>query len=350
MTSKLESYIIKGLRAYSSSATTLKPTSDINIKRDISDAKIKIGELKLKDKISLFLGAGVSIPYNIPSWNNLLDNVLIKQEKLGKDIETSLFKYIKGFNPLISARYLRIKNNSSFEKEIRKNLYKDLDDTIKSPLINALINLVQKGFVKNIITYNYDDILEDAFNKQSIKFNPIYGKKFDHNDSEDINIFHVHGYLPRKGTLNKNHFITLSEDDYHNQYLNLYSWQNLIQIENFQNKCCLFIGTSLSDPNIRRLLDIANANCKSAQSHYLFRIKFSEKDVKNAIDRLKLENESAGFTDVVSALDSFNTPTNINYIRDLMIKFEDIDTKSLNIKCLWFENYDEWNNFLNEIC
>ncbi|MBK9256059.1 MAG: SIR2 family protein [Saprospiraceae bacterium] len=351
MASKLESYIIKGLRAYGHSASTFMPSVHLNIKRDINDAKNKLKELKSKEKISLFLGAGISIPYNIPSWNNLLNSVLIKEENLGKNIETSLFNYIKGFNPLISARYLRIKNKISFENGIRNNLYKDLDYALTSPLVNSIIKLAKlPNTVSNIITYNYDDILETSFNKALINFNSIYGPKFEKIDNENINIFHVHGFLPRKGKLNKKaNFITLSEDDYHNQYLNLYSWQNLIQIENFQNKHCLFIGTSLSDPNVRRLLDIANSNCHNNKNHYLFKVKYSDKDVENAIKRLRLESETAGLTAVVSEIDDFNKPTNIKYIQELLIKFDDLDTKSLNIKCLWFENHDEWSTFLDDI-
>lgn len=51
--------------------------------------------------------------------------------------------------------------------------------------------------------------------------------------------------------------VVFSEEQYHNMYKDIYNWSNIKQIDILQENTCLFVGCSLSDPNTRRLLDIA---------------------------------------------------------------------------------------------
>jgi SIR2-like domain len=53
--------------------------------------------------------------------------------------------------------------------------------------------------------------------------------------------------------------LVLSEEDYHQLYSNPYSWANLIQLSLLMTYTCLFVGVSLTDPNIRRPLDTCHA-------------------------------------------------------------------------------------------
>jgi SIR2-like domain len=50
-------------------------------------------------------------------------------------------------------------------------------------------------------------------------------------------------------------------------YANPYSWANLVQMSLLLSQSCLFVGVSLTDPNIRRLLDACVA-LPIAHKHY----------------------------------------------------------------------------------
>jgi len=97
----------------------------------------------------------------------------------------------------------------------------------------------------------------------------------------EIGIYHVHGFLPRKDEIKTDNKITLSEDIYHAQYNDIYSWQNLVQLDKYQNCVCLFIGISLTDPNLRRLLDIAkNQRVDKSIVHYNIRKNYDSSVLK----------------------------------------------------------------------
>jgi len=51
--------------------------------------------------------------------------------------------------------------------------------------------------------------------------------------------------------------LVFSEEGYHKLMLEPYNWANIVQLSSFMNNTCLFIGLSMTDPNLRRLLDVA---------------------------------------------------------------------------------------------
>ncbi|HEV7746643.1 MAG TPA: SIR2 family protein [Pyrinomonadaceae bacterium] len=77
-------------------------------------------------------------------------------------------------------------------------------------------------------------------------------------DRDEVLIFHPHGFLPRRTYTRdySNDPIVLSEDDYHELYAAPYSWANVIQLNLLISFNVLFLGCSLTDPNLRRLLDL----------------------------------------------------------------------------------------------
>lgn len=138
------------------------------------------------ESLVLVLGAGISVEYGLPNWETLLQKLLFTsfQKETSSDTEKSLvlaklFTRLFSPNPLIAARYLRQHyrtaskdDDKAFEKAVRKALYERIKPNFQSDLFSEIVQLcVSPGKSPNlnsIITYNYDDILENHLNSLDI--------------------------------------------------------------------------------------------------------------------------------------------------------------------------------------
>jgi hypothetical protein len=220
-------------------------------------------------RLVLFLGAGVSASARFPDWKLLLERMSYKlfKQHIDGDLSESqrqeLFEYFRSeapASPLIVARLLR-DNLSSFAAEVRHALYQDTPCDASSDLVKEIgkLCLPQRSGrgLAAVVTYNYDELVEAELERRDISCRSVLSEAEDPLPSE-LPIYHVHGYLPRDGDLTEVHeeCLVLSEDAYHNQFIDPYLWANIIQLNFLRNYVCLFIGLSLTDPNLRRLLEI----------------------------------------------------------------------------------------------
>lgn len=331
----------------------------INFHRD--DSNKLINEVKShykNERLVLVLGAGVSMGYGLPSWDMLLQKLMVNTIEKDNEVSTILSKlFSKIFNPspLIAGRHLQNhfeNNNKQFETEVRKLLYSNLNEDFKSELMQEILKICiapgKSPNLNSIITYNFDDILETTLNESVIDlpYKPIFGNGIDVETGE-LPIYHVHGYLPRTGNLNDSNKITFGENVYHQQYTNMYSWNNIVQINKFRENNCLFIGTSLTDPNTRRLLDIANQQrTKKDGSHYILKKKYKREKVSNLLEIILKEDKSI-LTEKNSAFQGFSET--VENLINIVQSFEETDLLSFGIKTIWIDDFDEIPEILRKI-
>lgn len=278
-------------------------------------------------KLTLVCGAGVSIGAGIPSWNDLLLRLL--ESMMNKMSQNEIIS-LKGISPneihkrlgpsaLVMGKYLKSNLGKDFLPELRDALYEDNPTTCN--IIEAIVEVSRPQRdgkpLDSIITFNFDGLVEENLESANIKHKAI-NKGGIRNNASELPVYHVHGYLPRKGKLDIDNEIVFSEDAYHTQFLDPYSWSNLIQLNKLSQNVCLFIGLSLSDPNMRRLLDVAIRKDPTKKlNHYI---------IKKVPD----------FQGVNSN------------IEDLMIFLEEQDANELGLNVIWIDNFDEIPQILNQ--
>ena len=298
-------------------------------KRRYSRSIMELSQTLKDGKLTLVVGAGCSIEAGIPLWNELLIRLLESMLKKMNSIDSdSLLNVVpdefqKRYNPsaLIIGKYLKSNLGDDFLIELRTALYKNDPDTCE--IINAIINLARPQrdgkSLDSIITFNFDSLIEENLEKNNIRHKAVYTEGI-RNIRQEIPIYHVHGYLPRNGKITEENEIVFSEESYHSQFIDPYNWSNLIQLNKLSQNTCLFIGSSVTDPNLRRLLDVSNRkNSKNSLNHYIIK----------GIPNMSNQNDD---TD------------------DLAMFLEEQDYNKLGLNVIWIENFKEIPEILNTIC
>ena len=241
----------------------------------IGERNLRVAKLRKEFhevQISLFIGSGLSCSLGVPGWGKLLKQLTKQVQK----VVTSYPNYLAIKNDsdksfLITARYLNNaakRNELPFVAEIRKRLYRT--SKLKSDFMDAVIELLKENRIGEIITYNYDTLLEQRMTSEQIPNAPIdcQNKRV----RNEIPVMHVHGVIhPEDTDYDKN--VVLSEDEYHNLYHDSYHWANVAQLYAFTHTKCIFVGLSMTDPSLRRLLDIAYQQGSGDVDHYAFLIR-----------------------------------------------------------------------------
>lgn len=205
------------------------------------------------------MGAGVSASAGVVTWDNLLEQLCVKKEinKIDSDIDS----VIKG-RYIIDEYKKKGKIPDEFYYDMRGILYAN---THSSKLIESIANLINTCRIESIISYNYDDLVEQEVNKTNRCY-PVYAKTRPV-EGNNFYIYHVHGFIPKNGIWSD---IVLGEREYHKIYQESYNWGNVEQLHALCRSSCLFIGLSMTDPNLRRLIDISIDGGEVEPVHFAF--------------------------------------------------------------------------------
>lgn len=281
------------------------------------------------EQCSFILGAGVSVDVKLPKWDELLKRLIDKAQKdKGLVLEVSDYDYLFndcGSSSIILGRLVYTLFNDN-EREFRQAILQALYQGHKyepGSLAMAVCDLIKYKYdnksLTSIITYNYDDLIERGLKQKGLLNIPVFGTQ---KQSIYTPVYHVHGYLPQGDDIGSR--LVLSEKDYHDIYKTAYHWSNVEQLHAMQRSVCFFIGLSMTDPNLRRLLDISNGerldNGYREIRHYAF---LRKKDVSRDLKGLKAN--------------------------EFRKKMEDM-LKGLGVAVIWYDEHYELPSILNGLC
>lgn len=138
----------------------------------------------------------------------------------------------------------------------------------------AIARLCTRPEIQAVVSYNYDTLLEHAISQvvnepswPSERRRPpvsIARQIAIHADTQPgrrsrLNVYHVHGCLPPPGVLL--HLaadpVVVTQQDYARSMQEPYTWEDSTQLHCLRNFACLFLGLSMSDWNMLRLLHSA---------------------------------------------------------------------------------------------
>ncbi len=202
-----------------------------------------INELKVHYKerrLIPFLGAGLSIPLGLPSWQELMGWMATK---LG--FESELFLLHGNFQQL--AEYTKVTSRRTWKSLLNK-MTRDFDSVQaianrkKSPIHKALSSLD----FKTIYTTNYDSHIEESIRDTGRKCVTL-SSLADFLENREPNITEV---IKFHGTLEDPETIILTESRYFDRMLLEEAVDQRLRADILSNSF-LFIGYGFKDPNIR---------------------------------------------------------------------------------------------------
>jgi hypothetical protein len=113
-----------------------------------------------------------------------------------------------------------------------------------------------------------------------------------------------------------------SEDEYHAEYSDPYKWSNMTQTSLLGRHTGLFVGLSMEDPNIRRLIDVTHKQYPDIRYYTILR-----------------RRESL----------ASSTHTKEAVLRNLYESVENNSFNDIGVRVLWVDRYEEIPPLLREI-
>lgn len=225
------------------------------------------------DKLIIFIGAGMSINEGLPSWKQILLNILSKQDS---DIPKAKHYYDALNNDIMDPLDVLEKI-----KEHKRKILQSFEIDLKVDDYNSKIFKLLENITKRFITTNFDKYIENNCSiKTIITYDSSYNlSKIETNVEEYI--IKLHGDLDKLDSCII--FKEQYEELYKNEKLAPFQLKKLLSEYSF-----LFIGFSFNDPYVKELFEyMTNLMEDYGPTHYLVTTK--DEKINNIIN-IKIEN------------------------------------------------------------
>lgn len=320
-----------------------------------------------------YLGAGVSAPYGLPQWTDLVMRILIDESwqtfgEFWKNYQTPLAVWMTenfDFGLESLSRFAKSKfvvntgrrQRRYFNEYVDRKLYEKMPPAppVGPTTLTAVADLIAASeampggrAIPSVVSLNFDDLLESELTARGIACEPVFGQR--RRQASRLGIIHAHGYLPRGGRTPVSDLI-FTEDDYHRFALQSIHWAQVELLSLLRNKTGLFIGLSMSDANLRRLLDATADGRKSR--HFVIRKRFtlSGAQRQEAAHRIH-ERAMTGLDPSERGQMMKDAPQLEHAIDQMLAEAQRIDTtllEEMGVATIWVDEFAEIEQVLQQI-
>ncbi|MEL7654289.1 MAG: SIR2 family protein [Bacillota bacterium] len=227
-----------------------------------------------KEKLSVFVGSGVSVPQpsGLPTWDGFVSKYIEICEALSKALPADMkfdavvndARNYKDHDAIRTISALKCAVRKCEKKAAERNLSLDeftekIGNIFKGRQHNILHELIVSTNFKYIITSNYDDLLEAAV--EHLNISSLRLRSFSYNEPEKISasiyselpmIIHAHG---KAGKVSLGEMVITSDD-----YLGIMKYNHGFRMtidSIFMQNSILFVGYGGSDPHFEDIISDA---------------------------------------------------------------------------------------------
>lgn len=205
-------------------------------------------------RLSILAGAGTSIESGFPDWTTLVTRLLVAVAEgrglAGEALDDFATWTLQREGLTAAAAVAEAALGNSFAGKLHSALY---EQQLTPPPGQTALGIA--GLAKSfgfedcaLATTNYDLVLEEAVSsvlgRRPVSATRSGGRRL-------ARVLHLHGLMRPRGGIEGE--LVLSERDYHLMQVDS-AWQQTYLAERFVNSTCLFVGASLTDPNLLRYL------------------------------------------------------------------------------------------------
>jgi hypothetical protein len=210
-------------------------------------------------EITMFVGAGVSMEAELPSWNALVRKLLIGARRASDDDDavTAWADTVLEEGPLAAAAVAEAlhPDAAAFRRALRDALYvRDPDTYVPGALAVQIAWLKQRlGPRLALLTVNYDGLLEAALTEHGIETASYVRGRSE--PSGKAAVWRLHGRLIRAisgKSWHREGNLVLSEGSYVRSTASIFPQEFVAQ--RLRSSLCVFVGLSMTDPNFIRWL------------------------------------------------------------------------------------------------
>lgn len=261
-------------------------------------------------RVALFLGAGISMPFDLPSWPNLLlrmfkakSDVPNKRDRVEKQAESFSAKYC----PKNHLAYVTAIHDALYEGV--KADFQALQQNATLAAIGSLVMASRRGCVSHVVTFNFDNLLETYLRYYGYVVRSV-SEQCEWAGAADVTVLHPHGFVPYLEPASSSSQIIFDRSSYAKVIGdNANPWrQQLLCI--LRSHTCLFVGLSGDDDNLLSLLmECKDSHVSRKHNSAFWGITFAtaakdDADIweKNGVYRKKIANYDVDLPRILFAI------------------------------------------------